>query len=124
MTPRPLLLGILTLSLLATPAHAAEIDGAWRVTVSRPDRTVSGVASLRLLKGNAVMGWVGPSADDPIPVDGSFDGSVLTLHTHPQAGRRVAFADCKVTIAGDKMTGAIDGGAGAIEFVRDSAEKH
>jgi len=51
-------------------------------------------------------------------------GLVVSMHpvdhvrTHPQEGRTVAFAQCDLTLNGDRMTGRIDTDKGTIEFVR------
>jgi len=78
---------------------------------------MTGKASLKV-SGDKVSGWIGPSEADPIPVDGSVKGSHVTLRTHPQEGRTVAFAQCDLTLNGDRMTGRIDTDKGTIEFVR------
>ena len=113
-------LGSLSLGLLAllvAPARGADVTGAWRVTISTPDGTITGRASLKQT-GDTVSGWVGPSEDDPIPVHGTVTGNKLTLKTSPQPGRTVAFDKCDLTINGDKMAGTIDGDKGKIEFAK------
>ncbi|HTP90037.1 MAG TPA: hypothetical protein VMJ34_23990 [Bryobacteraceae bacterium] len=112
---------LLTMALLASlalAARAADIDGNWRVTITTPNGTITGKASLRALKGDVVMGWVGPSENDPIPVDGTVKGDKVIIRTHPQSGRNAAFAQCDVTVDGDRMTGTIDTDKGKIEFAR------
>jgi hypothetical protein len=69
-----------------------------------------------------VTGWVGPSKDDPIPIEGALKKNTLTIKTLPQPGRSVAFDRCTLTVRGDKMTGTTErhGAAdkGTIELVR------
>jgi hypothetical protein len=114
------LMGKLILASFAAPAacaFAADVTGSWQVTITAPDGTATGKASFKQA-GSAVTGWVGPSEDDPIPVTGTVSGNKLTIRTHPQPGRTVAFDQCVVTIDGDKMAGTIDTDKGRIEFVR------
>jgi len=114
------LLGVLLLlASLVTPARAADVTGAWRVTISTPDGTITGKASLKQT-GETVTGWVGPSENDPIPVNGTVRGNKLRLKTSPQPGRTVAFDQCDLTVSGDKMVGTIDTDKGKIEFARST----
>ena len=114
-----LVLSMLLFVLSAAPAPAADVTGAWRVTISRPDGAISGKAAFRQT-GNVVKGWVGPSEDDPIPITGILKGNKLTIKTLPQPGRTVAFDKCDVTVDGDKMVGTIDTDKGTIEFVKSA----
>lgn len=120
-TPRLLLGTFLFLAASVAPALAADVAGEWRVTISTPDGTITGLASLKQT-GDAVTGWVGPSKDDPIPIEGTLKKKRLTLKTLPQPGRTVAFDKCYLTVSGDKMTGTIERNGstakGTIEFVR------
>ncbi len=110
----------LMLLLLSTAsARAADVTGRWQVTITMSDGTVTGFASFNE-SGHDVTGWVGPSENDPIPISGVLRGNKLTIRTHPQPGRNVAFAECDVTVNGDKMTGTIDTNKGTIEFVRSA----
>jgi len=117
MLERPGLLGALLLVLSVAPARAADITGAWSVTIATTDGTITGKASLKQV-GKAVTGWVGPDENDPIPVNGTLQGNRLTIKTSPQPGRTVAFDKCDLIVSGDKMAGAIDTDKGKIEFVR------
>jgi len=110
-------LGMLLLALMTPSAQAADVTGAWLVTISTADRTITGKASLKQT-GDTVTGWVGPSENDPIPVNGTITGDKLTMKTSPQPGRSVAFDKCDLTLNGDKMAGTIDTDKGKIEFVR------
>ena len=115
-------LALLTLVLLSppvVPARAADVTGNWRVTISTSDGVITGKASLKQT-GDTVTGWVGPSKDDPIPVNGTLTGNKLTLKTSPQPGRTVAFAKCEMSVNGDRMVGTIDVDKGKIEFVRSA----
>jgi hypothetical protein len=109
----------LSMLLLAVSALGADVTGGWRVTISTSDETITGQASLKQA-GDAVTGWVGPSADDPIPITGVIKGNKLTIKTLPKPGRTVAFDKCDLTVDRDKMAGTIDTGKGKIEFVRDT----
>lgn len=113
------LLSMLLLSFLVAPARAADVTGNWQVTVSTSEGTMTGKASLKQT-GDTVTGWVGPGENDPIPVTGTVKGNKLTIKTHPQPGRNVAFDECDLTVNDDKMLGTIDTGKGKIEFVRSS----
>lgn len=108
---------VLVLSLLAAPARAADVTGAWSVTISTTDGAMTGKASLKQ-DGETVTGWVGPSEDDPIPISGILKGDKLTIKTSPQPGRTAAFDKCDLIVKGDKMAGTIDTDKGKIEFVR------
>jgi hypothetical protein len=120
MIERRALLTMVLLSPLAiVPARAADVTGNWRVTISTSDGTITGKASLKQT-GYTVTGWVGPSEDDPIPVNGAVTGKKLTLKTSPQPGRTVAFDRCDLNVDGDKMVGTIDVDKGKIEFVRST----
>jgi hypothetical protein len=119
MIERLALLTMVLLSPLVVPARAADVTGNWRVTISTSDGTITGKASLKQT-GDTVTGWVGPSEDDPIPVNGALTGDKLTLKTSPQPGRTVAFAKCDMSVNGDRMVGTIDVDKGKIEFVRSA----
>jgi hypothetical protein len=84
------LLSALSLASVAGSVQAVDVTGNWRVTISTPDGQITGLGSLKQT-GDKVTGWVGPSKDDPIPVEGTLKGNSLTLTTHPQPGRTVAF---------------------------------
>jgi hypothetical protein len=122
MNARVLLLSVLLLASSA-PVWAADVTGDWQVTISTSDGTMTGKASLKQA-GDTVTGWVGPSENDPIPVTGTVKGKKLTIKTHPQPGRNVAFDECDLTVNDDKMAGTIDVNKGKIEFARSSREYH
>ena len=111
------LLSVLVLAPLAAPSWAADVTGKWRVMITTADGVISGKASLNQTS-EKVTGWVGPDENDPIPVDGTIKGDKLTLKTHPQPGRTVAFDRCDLTVSSDKMAGTIDTDKGKIEFLR------
>ena len=117
MVERLGLVSMLLLASLGATARALDVTGAWDVTISTSDGTITGKASLKQ-SGASVTGWVGPSESDPIPVDGTLKENRLTIKTSPQPGRTVAFDKCEVTVDGDKMVGTIDTAKGKIEFVR------
>ena len=113
-------LGLL-LAPSAVVAQAVNVQGDWNVTiVSKAEGTLHGFASF-LQEGTSVMGWVGPSASDPIKITGVLKAGKFTIQTFPQPGRTVAFAVSEVIVDGERMTGTIDGDKGTIEFVRDHA---
>jgi hypothetical protein len=107
------------LSLSACLLWASSVTGSWRVTISTHDGQITGVASLNEHDGT-VTGWVGPSETDPIPISGVLNGNRLTIETHPQPGRTVAFAKCELMLKGDTMAGTIDTDNGTIEFVKSA----
>jgi hypothetical protein len=103
----------------AAQATGAVVAGTWRVTISTPDGTISGMAAFKQT-GDVVTGWVGPDENDPIPIDGILKDNKLTIKTSPQPGRTAAFSKCDVTVNGDKMVGTIDTNKGTIEFVKST----
>lgn len=94
-----------------------DVTGAWTVTITKGDASVTGLAILSQ-DGTKVTGMIGPAETDMMPADGTVSGNKLILMTRPRTGRTAAFAKCEVTIAGDRMTGTIDTDKGKIEFVR------
>jgi hypothetical protein len=101
----------------SVPVRAADVTGNWRVTISTSDGVISGMASFKQ-SGEVVTGWVGPSENDPITIDGILKKNKLTIKTSPRPGRTVAFNRCDLTVSGDKMAGTIDTNKGTIEFVK------
>jgi pimeloyl-ACP methyl ester carboxylesterase len=120
MQRRVLLVGALLLVSSAL-VWTADVTGNWQVRISTPGGTMTGKASLNQV-GDTITGWVGPSEDDPIPITGTIKGGRLTVRTHPQPGRSVAFDECDVQVEGGKMAGTIDGDKGKIEFVQTSMQ--
>ncbi len=116
MIQRIVLLSML-LGMPAATAQTVNISGDWSVAISTAEGAIHGYAAFHQ-NGNTVTGWLGPSAADPIPITLDLKGNKLTIKTHPQPGRNVAFAECEVTVSGDEMKGTIDGDKGTIEFVR------
>ncbi len=110
-------LSLFLLAVMAVPSWAADVTGKWQVTITTADGMIAGKASLNQT-GQKITGWVGPDERDPIPVDGAINGDKVTLSTHPQPGRTVAFDRCDLIVSGDKMTGTIDTDKGKIEFLR------
>ena len=111
---------IVLLALSVASARTADVTGHWQVTITTPEGTITGVAAFKQT-GHVVTGWLGPSEDDPISITVVLKGNKLIINTHPQPGRNVAFAQCEVTVSGDKMTGTIDTNKGTIEFVKTTA---
>jgi hypothetical protein len=118
MNGRVWLLGVILLAS-ALPIWAADVTGNWQVSISTSDGTIAGKASLQQT-GDMVKGWVGPGENDPIPVTEVVKGKRLTIVTHPQPGRNVAFNECDLSVTEDKLTGTIDSDKGKIEFTRKS----
>ncbi len=118
-----MLRGLLSLGLLLalwTPsALAADVTGRWDVRISTSGGEIHGVAAFTQ-NGDKVTGWLGPSESQPIPITLALKGNKLTIWTHPEPGRNVAFDRCDVTLDGDKMSGTIDTDKGRIEFTRTS----
>jgi hypothetical protein len=99
---------------------AADVTGAWAVTITTADGKITGKAVLKQA-GDRVTGQIGPSEDATIPVEGALTAKKLTLKTHPQPGRTAAFDSCELTVGDQKMEGTIRGGdvgRGTIDFVR------
>ncbi len=117
MIRQPGWLSVLLLAALTAPSWAAGVTGKWQVTITTAGGVITGKSSLDQT-GEKVTGWVGPDEDDPIPIDGTIRGDKLTLKTHPQPGRTVAFDRCDLTVSGGKMVGTIDADKGKIEFLR------
>jgi len=110
----------LGLALFALPLWATDADGNWIITIKAAGVVVHGFGALTV-NGDAVRGWVGPSPDQPIDVDGTLKGKKLILHTHPSPGRTVAFAEAQLDVGDNIMRGTIDGGdkgKGTILFER------
>lgn len=98
---------------------AADVTGEWQVSISTSDQTITGKASLQQT-GDTVKGWVGPGENDPIPVTGTVKEKKVTIRTHPQSGRNVAFSECDLTVGDENLAGTIDSGKGKIVFTRKS----
>ena len=94
-----------------------DVTGAWTVTITMAERQVAGLAILSQ-DGTTVTGMIGPAETDMMPADGTVSDNKLILRTRPRTGRTAAFAQCEVTVTGDRMTGRIDTDKGTIEFVK------
>jgi len=101
----------------SAPAETIDVTGAWTVTITMAQGQASGLAILSQ-DGKTVTGMIGPAETDMMPADGTVSGDQVVLTTRPRAGRTAAFAKCEVRVAGDRMTGTVDGGKGKIEFVK------
>jgi hypothetical protein len=75
---------------------------------------------LSVMEGAEFNGKIemGIDKSDPIPVDGTIIGDKLTLKTHPQPGRTVAFGRCDLTVTSDSIAGTIDADKRKIEALR------
>ena len=96
------------------------VTGNWQVIICVAEGTIAGKGSLSQ-NGEVVIGWVGPSENDPIPITGKFKKGKLILKTFPQPGRTVAFDQVELKVDADAMHGAIENGShgkGTIKFVR------
>jgi hypothetical protein len=112
---------MLFFSLVVNPSLAADATGNWQVTITTADGVIAGVATLKQV-GDEITGSLGPVEDPTITVGGVIEGNKLTLTTHPQPGRVVAFDRCYLMVAEDEMLGTIDRHGstnnGTIKFVR------
>lgn len=117
--------GVLTAVLLlavvgqmqAAQAQKVDVTGAWDLTITKPDGSVSGLAILSQ-DGTKITGMIGPAVTDMFPVEGTWDGDKLTILARPRKGRTTAFAKCELTGTRERMTGTIDTDKGTIEFIR------
>jgi hypothetical protein len=120
MTTQLAMATALLMLCLSAPTEAADVTGHWAVTITTADGTVTGTASLKQT-GDKVTGYIGPSSDATIAIEGALEADKLTLTTHPRPGRTAAFETCELTVGDGKMAGSIhggDAGKGTIEFVR------
>ncbi len=122
--------GVLTAVLLlavvgqmpAAQAQKVDVTGAWDVTITKPDGSVSGLAILSQ-DGTRITGMIGPAVTDMLPAEGTWDGDKLTILARPRRGRTAAFAKCELTGTRERMTGTIDTEKGTIEFIRKQRQK-
>ena len=101
----------------AAPAQKVDVTGAWDVTITTPDGSVSGLAILSQ-DGSEITGMLGAAVTDMFPVEGTWDGDKLTILARPRKGRTTAFAKCELTGTRERMTGTIDTDKGTVEFIR------
>ena len=117
--------GVLTAALLlavvgqrpATQAQTVDVTGAWDLTITKPDGSVSGLAILSQ-DDTKITGMIGPAVTDMFPVEGSWEGNKLIILAHPRKGGTTAFAKCELTGTREQMTGTIDTDKGTIKFIR------
>ena len=108
----------------AATTQAADVSGAWQVTITTAAGRITGKASLEQA-GDKVTGTIGPSEDATIRIEGVLNANKLTLKTYPRAGRTAAFDKCDVTVSQERMAGTVEGGdvgKGSIEFVRQRGQ--
>ena len=119
MMTRAILAAVVLWSGSWQPVSAQKFDvtGAWTVTITMPDRQVTGLAIFSQ-DGVEVTAMIGPAETDMMPAKGTVSDDKFILTTHPRTGRSAAFARCEVTISGDRMSGTIDTNKGKIEFVK------
>lgn len=101
----------------AAQAQKVDVTGAWDVTITKPDGSVSGLAILSQ-DGTKIVGMIGAAVTDMFPVEGTWDGDNLTILARPRKGRTTAFAKCELTGTRERMTGTIDADKGTVEFIR------
>ena len=94
-----------------------DVTGAWDVTITKPDGSVSGLAILSQ-DGTKIVGMIGAAVTDMFPVEGTWDGDKLTILARPRKGRTTAFAKCELTGTRERMAGTIDTDKGTVEFIR------
>ena len=120
MRTRRVIVPAFVLLCFGAAIEAADVTGAWAVTITTADGKITGRAVLKQA-GDKVTGHIGPSEDATIPVEGVLTKQKLTLKTNPQPGRTAAFDSCELTVGDQKMEGTIQGGdvgRGTIDFVR------
>ena len=126
-TTAPVLTAVLLLTVVgqlqAAQAQKVDVTGAWDVTITKPDGTVSGLAVLSQ-DGSKITGMLGPALTDMFPVEGTWDGDKLTILARPRKGRTAAFAKCDLTGTRERMTGTIDTDKGTIEFIRQQRRQN
>ena len=103
------------------PPQKVDVTGAWDVTITMSDGSVSGLAVLSQ-DGPKVTGMLGPALTDMFPVEGTWERDKLTILARPRTGRTTAFTKCELTGARERMTGTIDTNRGTIELVRKKRE--
>jgi len=101
----------------AVQAQNVDVTGAWDVTITMADGSVSGLAILSQ-DGTKITGMMGAAVTDMFPVEGTWDGDNLTILARPRKGRTTAFAKCELTGTRERMTGTIDTDKGTVEFIR------
>ena len=120
MRTRLVVIAAFVLLCCSAAIAAADVSGAWAVTITTADGKITGKAVLKQA-GDRVTGQIGPSEDATIPIEGVLTAKKLTLKTNPRPGRTAAFDSCELTVDDQKMAGTIRGGdvgRGTIEFVR------
>ena len=120
MRTRRVIVPAFVLLCFSAAIEAADVTGAWAVTITTADGKMTGKAVLKQA-GDRVTGQIGPSEDATIPLEGVLTKEKLTLKTNPQPGRTAAFDSCELTVGDQKMEGTIRGGdvgRGTIDFVR------
>jgi hypothetical protein len=98
-------------------APPIDVTGAWDVTITTPNGSMSGLAILSQ-DGTTITGMIGPAVTDMFPVEGSWDGDKLTILARPRKGRSTAFAKCELTSTQEQLTGTIDTNKGTIKLIR------
>ena len=101
----------------AAQAQRVDVNGAWDVTITRPNGSVTGLAILSQ-DGAEIIGMFGPAVTDMFPVEGKWEGDKLTIQVRPRRGRTTAFTKCELTGTRERMTGTIDTDKGTIELIR------
>ncbi len=101
----------------AVQAQNVDVTGAWDVTITMADGSVSGLAILSQ-DGTTITGMIGAAVTDMFPVEGTWDGDKLTILARPRKGRTTAFAKCELTGTRERMIGTIDTDKGMVEFIR------
>jgi hypothetical protein len=111
---------VLVVVAQVTAGQTATVDvtGAWTVTITLSSGgAVTGLAILSQ-DGSTITGMIGPAETEMMPLEGTVDGTKVTLLTRPRAGRTAAFAKSDLTATTGKMTGTMDTDKGTIELVR------
>ena len=86
MRTRSVLVSIFAIVCVSRAIAAADVTGQWTVTITTADGKITGRASLTQ-KGDNVTGYIGPSEDATIQLEGVLAAQRLTLKTRPRPGR-------------------------------------
>jgi hypothetical protein len=97
--------------------QAIDVTGAWDVTITKPNGSVSGLAILSQ-DDTKIVGMLGAAVTDMFPVEGAWEGDKLTILARPRKGRTTAFAKCELTGTRERLNGTIDNDKGTIELIR------
>jgi hypothetical protein len=95
-----------------------DVTGAWMVTITLSSGGI--VTGLAILSqdGSTITGMIGPAETEMMPVQGTVDGTKVTLLTRPRTGRTAAFAKAELVATPEKMSGTLDKDKGTMALTR------